>query len=94
MQAVLQRHPDDPDVACIAASAMMNLDPWKLWEKGAQTAETTAAIKAALEAGLAAAPEHPGLWIVTADNFEEMVVRSAGHFFVRAASAEAPSRSS
>ena len=59
-----REHPDDLDVAALFAEALMNRTAWALWDvdhgtpaEGADTAEAIAA----LERGIAAWPEHPGL---------------------------------
>ncbi len=64
MGAVYKQHPDDLDVATLYADALMNLNPWQLWDlhtgkpaEGARTLE----IKEVLERALKRDPKHPGL---------------------------------
>jgi len=64
MRAVYAEFPDDADVAALFAEALMNRTPWALWDLDHRTpaegADTEEAV-AALERGIAAAPDHPGL---------------------------------
>lgn len=60
MRDVAHRFPDDLDVQVMFAEAMMNLNPWKLWNADGTPAPGTPEIVATLEAVLAKAPQHPG----------------------------------
>ena len=67
MRTVYQQFPDDLDIACLFAEAIMNRTPWQLWDlpsgKPAEGANTLEAIKV-LESALSndpAAWDHPGL---------------------------------
>jgi tetratricopeptide (TPR) repeat protein len=64
MEQAYLRHPDDPNVTAIYVDALMNLNPWQLWDvrtgepaEGARTLDA----KAALERGLSKHPDHPGM---------------------------------
>ena len=67
MRAVLQRHPDDLDVAAVFVDAMLNETPWKMWDletggvaTGARTVEAREVLESAFD-GSPASWEHPGL---------------------------------
>lgn len=67
MRKVHQAHPDDLDVACLFAEAMMNRTPWLLWDlaagapaEGASTTEARAVLESAFDSD-PAAWDHPGL---------------------------------
>jgi tetratricopeptide (TPR) repeat protein len=60
MREVAHRFPDDLDVQVMFAEALMNLNPWKLWNADGTPAPGTPEIVATLEAVLAKAPQHPG----------------------------------
>ncbi|KAK4095732.1 TPR-like protein [Parathielavia hyrcaniae] len=64
MEQVYLQHSDDPDATAIYVDALMNKNPWQLWDvrtgepaKGARTLDA----QAALERGLAKHPDHPGM---------------------------------
>jgi tetratricopeptide (TPR) repeat protein len=66
MRGVYRAHPDDLDVACLFADALMNLTPWELWDQvsgepaaGAHTVEARAVLERAMASPGGA--EHPGL---------------------------------
>ncbi|WP_221350840.1 hypothetical protein [Streptomyces beigongshangae] len=66
MRAVHELAPDDPDVAALYADALMNLTPWRLWDR--RTGEPaegsrTQAAREVLERAIATAAgeRHPGL---------------------------------
>ncbi len=61
MRAVRTAHPDDGDVAALAAEAVMMLRPWKLWSHEGEPAPETPEIRSVLEAGLERFPDHPAL---------------------------------
>jgi tetratricopeptide (TPR) repeat protein len=81
--ALAARYPDDLDLRAFHAEALMNLRPWRLWEKPSGTpAPGTEKILALLESVLAADPDHPGanhLYIhaLEASPFPERAVAAA-----------------
>ncbi len=67
MRNVYQAQPDDPDLCCLFAEAVMNRTPWQLWDlpsgkpaEGADTNEAIAVLETAFDQ-LDGAWEHPGL---------------------------------
>jgi len=60
MRDVAKQFPLDDDVQVLAAEALMDVDPWKLWSKAGAPAPGTEEIVATLEAVLARNPDHPG----------------------------------
>jgi tetratricopeptide (TPR) repeat protein len=67
MRKVYAAHPDDLDVVCIFAEALMNRTPWQLWDlqtggpkEGASTLEAQAALERVFD-DLPGAWDHPGL---------------------------------
>lgn len=54
------RFPDDPDVGTLTAEALMDLQPWDLWDKQGQPKGETTRILALLERVLEMNPENPG----------------------------------
>jgi tetratricopeptide (TPR) repeat protein len=67
MRKVYAAHPDDLDVVCIFAEALMNRTPWQLWDlqtggpkEGASTLEAQAALERVFDE-LPGAWDHPGL---------------------------------
>jgi tetratricopeptide (TPR) repeat protein len=67
MRKVYAAHPDDLDVVCIFAEALMNRTPWQLWDlqtggpkEGASTLEAQAALERTFD-DLPGAWDHPGL---------------------------------
>jgi tetratricopeptide (TPR) repeat protein len=60
MRRVSKQFPDDADVQVLAAEAMMDLNPWRLWARNGTPAPGTLEIVARLEAVLARHPDHPG----------------------------------
>jgi tetratricopeptide (TPR) repeat protein len=60
MKAVAERFPDDLDVATLYAEALMNTNPWKLWNADGTAGPGTPDIVAALQKVLARDPKHPG----------------------------------
>jgi hypothetical protein len=55
-----KRFPDDPDVNTLYAESLMNLRPWRLYDKDGKPEEGTDTVVAALEHVMAANPTHPG----------------------------------
>jgi tetratricopeptide (TPR) repeat protein len=60
MKALSARYPDDLDAATMYAESLMNLHPWKLWNKAGEPGEDTLEIVAVLESVLKRDPYHPG----------------------------------
>jgi tetratricopeptide (TPR) repeat protein len=67
MRKVYAAYPDDLDVVCVFAEALMNRTPWQLWDlqtggpkEGASTLEAQAALERAFDE-LPGAWDHPGL---------------------------------
>jgi tetratricopeptide (TPR) repeat protein len=61
MAAVAGRFPDQPDIAVLAAEAIMDVSPWDYWENDHATPKgRTAALIGLLEGVLARHPDHPG----------------------------------
>src|SRR5438270_748510 len=61
MRAVAARFPADMDVQTLYAEALMNTNPWKLWNADGTPGPGTPQILAALKAVLARDPAHPGV---------------------------------
>eukprot|EP00298_Acanthocystis_sp_HF-20_P001498 c11910_g1_i1.p1 GENE.c11910_g1_i1~~c11910_g1_i1.p1 ORF type:complete len:550 (+),score=209.77 c11910_g1_i1:20-1669(+) len=63
MKKVYNEYSNDPDVISIYAESLMNLNPWKLWEKNekGEVSERTHEIEKVLEQGLQSHPNHPGI---------------------------------
>jgi tetratricopeptide (TPR) repeat protein len=61
MREVARRYPDDSDAAALFAEALMDLHPWKYWEKNGQPKPWTPEIVSTIETGLQNWPKHPGL---------------------------------
>lgn len=66
MAEVHRRHPEDLDVAALYADALMNLTPWRLWDRwtgepseGSRVLEARRVLEAALE--LPGGRDHPGI---------------------------------
>jgi tetratricopeptide (TPR) repeat protein len=82
MRGVAARFPADMDVQTLYAEALMNTNPWKLWNADGTPGPGTPQILAALKAVLAKDPAHPGAnhyWIhaVEASQHPEQAVASA-----------------
>ena len=82
MRAVAAGFPADMDVQTLYAEALMNTNPWKLWNADGTPGPGTPQILAALETVLAKDPKHPGAnhyWIhaVEASPHPEQAVASA-----------------
>lgn len=60
MRTVRKQFPADDDVQVLAAEALMDVNPWKLWTKTGEAAPGTPEIVATLETVLARSPDHPG----------------------------------
>ncbi|HEY0412145.1 MAG TPA: hypothetical protein VGD66_03270 [Allosphingosinicella sp.] len=82
MRGVAARFPDDMDVQTLYAEALMNTNPWKLWNADGTPGPGTPDILAALGKVLAKDPKHPGAnhyWIhaVEASPHPEQAIASA-----------------
>ncbi len=78
-----KRFVDDVDVATLYAESMMNLRPWRLYQKDGTPEPGTDAIVATLEAAIKRNPQHPGanhyyIHAVEASNTPERASVSAG----------------
>ena len=71
MQELSRKYPDDLDAATLYAESLMNLHPWKLWDKQGRPNEGTEEIVATLESVLKRDPNHIG----------------ANHFYIHAVEA-------
>ena len=60
MEGVYLRYPDDPDIACLYAESLMDLQPWDYWTYGRQPKGRIEDVIAALESVLERDPRHPG----------------------------------
>lgn len=60
MGRLAQRYPDDLDAATLYAESIMDLRPWKLWDKEGKPAEGTEEAVAVLESVLRRNPDHTG----------------------------------
>lgn len=60
MKRVVDRFPDDNDVAALYVEAMMDLRPWNYWTRDGEPHEGTAEIAALAEAVMRRDPRHPG----------------------------------
>jgi tetratricopeptide (TPR) repeat protein len=60
MEEVYRRFPDDPDVACLYAEALMDLQPWDYWTIDREPKGRIEDVTVALEAVLERDPNHPG----------------------------------
>lgn len=60
MRAIREQFPEDLDIACLTAEAMMDLRPWDLWTQDGQPQPGTLEIVSTLENILARNPDHPG----------------------------------
>jgi len=60
MGELVKRHPDELDAATLYAEGMMDLRPWRLWNKDGTAAEGTEEIVSVLESVLKRNPNHIG----------------------------------
>ncbi len=60
MAALAKQYPADPDAATLFAEALMDLNPWKLWNADGTPAENTLVIVSTLQGVLANHPNHVG----------------------------------
>ncbi len=61
MREVHESYPESLFVAELFAESLMNLQPWKHWEKDGQAGEHTEEIVSVIKQGLEQHPNHPGL---------------------------------
>ena len=60
MSRVIQRYPNDLDVATLYAESLMDIRPWDYWTKDGKPQPGTAIILAQLERVIKVNPKHPG----------------------------------
>jgi tetratricopeptide (TPR) repeat protein len=60
MRDAARRFPGDPEIAMLAAEALLNLHPYDWWARDGRPQPWTPEIVALLERSLALAPDHPG----------------------------------
>ena len=60
MGELVERYPDDLEVATLHAEALMDLRPWQYWAEGGQPQPGTEVILANLERVIELNPRHPG----------------------------------
>jgi tetratricopeptide (TPR) repeat protein len=60
MEKVWEKYPDDADAGTLYAEALMDLQPWDLWDKEGNPKGNTSLILDVLEEVLEKHPEHPG----------------------------------
>src|SRR5262245_9421990 len=60
MSEVARRHPEDTDVAALAAEALLDLSPWEYWISASEPKQATREALALLEGALARDPSHIG----------------------------------
>ncbi|PSL07711.1 tetratricopeptide repeat protein [Cecembia rubra] len=60
MAKVWEKYPDDPDAGTIYSEALMDLQPWDLWDKEGNPKGNTGLILNVLEEVLSKHPDHPG----------------------------------
>ena len=60
MRTVYQKRPADADTAALFAESLMDLSPWNYWHDDGSPREFTREAEAALQAALAANPDHTG----------------------------------
>ena len=82
MRQVAHRFPHDNDVQALFAEALMNINPWKLWNADGSPGPGTSEIVETLQRVLATAPRHPGanhylIHAVEASKSPELAERSA-----------------
>lgn len=62
IKEVFNQYGSEPCVACAYAEALLNFNPWKLWDlDSGAPCDYTLEVKSVLEAAMATAPDHPGL---------------------------------
>ncbi len=60
MRQAAARYPNEPDIAMLAAEALLNLHPYDWWDRRGRPQPWTGEIIALLERALRLAPDHPG----------------------------------
>ncbi len=76
MKQVMERYPDDMEARTLYAESLMDLSPWKYWNRDGSPRPHTPELLAHLERIMAANPSHPG----------------ANHFYIHAVEAVQPER--
>jgi tetratricopeptide (TPR) repeat protein len=76
LEQLVRRYPNDMDLRTLRAEALMNLNPWRYWNRDGSARENTAEILRELETVLRIAPDHPG----------------ANHFYIHAIEETQPER--
>jgi tetratricopeptide (TPR) repeat protein len=76
LQELVRRYPGDPDIRTLRAEALMNLNPWRYWNRDGSPRANTAEILQQLETVLKVEPRHPG----------------ANHFYIHAIEEVQPER--
>ncbi len=76
LRQLARKYPDDMDIRTLAAEALMDLSPWRYWNKDGSPREHTGEILGQLEAVLRNEPDHPG----------------ANHFYIHAIEEVQPER--
>ncbi|MEB3322099.1 MAG: hypothetical protein VKI81_04680 [Synechococcaceae cyanobacterium] len=76
LRHLVRRYPSDMDIRTLHAEALMDLSPWRYWNRDGSPRANTEEILRALEAVLRAAPNHPG----------------ANHFYIHAIEEVQPER--
>lgn len=61
LRGLMKKHPKDADARALFAEAMMDMAPFDFWNHDGTPKNGGDEVVAALEAGLAVAPQHPGL---------------------------------
>ncbi|MGI9290922.1 MAG: hypothetical protein ACR2QG_06565 [Gammaproteobacteria bacterium] len=61
MLTLYDTFPGDPDVATLAASAIMNTTPWDYWSRDGKPYDSTILVMEILQAGMLENPRHTGL---------------------------------
>jgi len=60
LEILINKYPDDVNIAALYAESLMNMHPWDLWDKSGNPKEWTPSILKALEHVIKLDPEHPG----------------------------------
>lgn len=76
MQRVVERYPDNPEARTLYAESLMDLSPWRYWNRDGSPRPQTRELLAQLEQVIGAHPHHPG----------------ANHFYIHAVEAVQPER--
>lgn len=74
LRALAQRHPDDAEIATLAAEAELNLHPYDWWESDGRAKPWTGRATDLLAQAMRIAPDHPG-----ANHYWIHVIESSAH---------------